>query len=143
MRATRTKAMMFVGALLLAMTLVLPAAAAPAQHIQDGGCFDFGDGVGYCYSVDYLYQTTTTRSGVTKETYKGTSSYSLTYNGEVLYSGTDQFSGTFVSKQGEPQVYRQLGSFSYTYFGEACTGTYNVIFANGEVWHEKVSSSCV
>ncbi|MBA3275430.1 MAG: hypothetical protein H0T72_06525 [Chloroflexia bacterium] len=147
----RTRISLVMSAVLLmlsVLSIVQPAAAAPAEPFQTAECFDFGGGYEYCYEAHGVFQENTSKSGNTKYTYNATSSYTFTLNGQDIQSGSEKYHSTFIAKDGESQVYhdRGRGSFSYVDFftGEQvnCTYDYNWIYANGEVRHEINNVDC-
>ncbi len=140
----RAKTTLVLSALLLMLSVLSvaqPAAATPAQPFNVSECFSFGE-LEYCYTVHGVFQVTETPSGNTKYIYNVTSSYTVTENGQVVYSEEDRYHANYLVKDGESQVAHNLGSGSFPYANQTCTYDYNVIFTDGEVRHEVFNFQC-
>jgi len=102
----------------------------------------------YCYEFQGTVQTTESASGVTTYSERGTLSETLTINGEVVESDVEKYTYMGVSRDGEPQVNREVerGSTSYVdpITGEevTCTYDFHVIITNSFLRHEASNFEC-
>ncbi|CAA9582434.1 MAG: hypothetical protein AVDCRST_MAG87-3531 [uncultured Thermomicrobiales bacterium] len=112
-----------------------PAAAAPPQPYHNGHCFEYVFDFAlheYCYEFQGTVQTTKAASGVTTYFTRGTVSWTLTINGELVESGVEEYTDMGVSRDGDPLLTRELSRKSVSYVdpvtGDVVTCRYDYLF---------------
>jgi hypothetical protein len=160
LRVRTTLTALFAAATLVAafaITLVLPGtvAAAPGGSSAKGpqpysfrDCTDIyddpniGDITTFCYQENGVSSYNQTPSGNTEYTIKGESCTSESLNGTLVSQDCTKFHYKEIAKDGRTQVEHSHSAGSYTSNGVTCTVSYNVIYTNGEVRHERQADSC-
>lgn len=129
---------------------LLGLGAAPAPAASSSGantysqdfCEDYGT-VSVCNQVKGVSSVVETPSGNLLFQDHGRFEYSVSLNGDLYYSQKGEYHGSTLFKKGEPQIYQNHGSQSFTQDGQTCTYSYAVHFANGQVRFENTDYSCV
>lgn len=127
-----------VAALLLAAG---PASAATQRFDFPQQCYDLGGGYTLCESSSGQSNTAQTPSGNYNSTGKGASTFSIVGPGYDYSSGLDYKFGVHY-QQGELHQYRAQSTDVVTFNGQTCTYGTNLVFANGEIRHDKPTLDC-
>lgn len=117
----------------------LPASAAGgSSYSTPTTCVDYAGGYTFCYSFKGASNETATPSGVVNFHDNGIFSQSLTGPGQnfaydLRYHVHSQF------KQGEGHVASQHETYTQTFNGQTCTGSYDYHYANGNTQFDNVT----
>ncbi len=115
------------------------AAPEPATPFRYHDCYTF-DGTEACFDGHGVYKTQTSSSGDSLFKASGTSTTTVTENGQLVYQASDKYN--YVSVTNPAGVYHSNGQGEYTFLGTTCTYKYNITYANGEVRHEAYDFNC-
>jgi len=142
-----------IGALVLATTPLIDSTPVSAQAVTETQPFNINECRDYS---DYFYAVLCVKgNGVTHITARpnGDTQYVTNQNvcHSVRYTDYPQYNYescqksyfTYIIKNGEPQVYRNMYQAQGTLNGQTCTYRVQYLYANGQPRVEKVDFSCV